>query len=206
MRPLPQQLGHIVHALLLEGREQSHLAATGVQLGDGEHLGLFAAGEFVGLGQNHQKLEAGFHARAHGFEQGFVEFGQAQARIAQQHDAGEAGTAHEVVEHHALPALLVRARDRRVAVTGQVGQHGVGHALLAEREQVDVLRAARLLRGEGQLLLLRQGVDAGGFARVGAAHESDFGDADFRQLIELSGGGEEARCVHPSHCRLCVGF
>ena len=99
-------------------RASLHLAATGVQLGDGEHLGLFAAGEFVGLGQNHQKLEAGFHARAHGFEQGFVEFGQAQTRVAQQHDAGEAGAAHEVVEHHALPALLVRARHGRVAVTG----------------------------------------------------------------------------------------
>jgi hypothetical protein len=96
------------------------------------------------------------HARADGIQQGFVEFGQAQARVAQQHHGGQAFAAHQIVEHDALPALLVGAGDGSVAIAGQVGQHSIGHALLAQRKQVDVLGAAGLLGSESQLLLLGQ--------------------------------------------------
>ena len=201
---MPQQLGHIVHALLFEGGEQTHFATARIELGDGQNLGLLGAGQLVGLGQHDEKLQALLHARADGIQQGFVEFGEAQARVAQQHHGGEAFAAHQIVEHDALPALLVGAGDSCVAVAGQVGQHGIGHALLAQRKQVDVLGAAGLLGSESQLLLLGQGVDGGGLAGVGAANEGNLGNVDFGQLVELGRGREKTRGVHPAHRKLAV--
>ena len=43
------------------------LAAAGLQSRDGQHLGLLGARELVGLGQQHQELEAFFDARAPDF-------------------------------------------------------------------------------------------------------------------------------------------
>src|SRR5690606_29162096 len=71
-------------------------------------------------------------------------------------------------------------------------------ALAAQREQVDVLGAPRLARGEGQLGLLRQGVDGGRLAGVGAADEGDFRHGQRRQLVQLGGGGQKARRVQPA--------
>ena len=76
-----------VYALAL-GRGKKHgLPATGLQLRDRQRLGRFAAGEFVGLGQDNQELHAFFYAGTDDVEQYFIEIGQAQARIAQEHDA-----------------------------------------------------------------------------------------------------------------------
>ena len=166
---------------------------------------MLRAGELVGFGQHDEELQSLFHAGAHRFEQGFIQLRQAQARVAQQHDAREAGAADQIVHHHLLPAQLVGARHRRVAVAGQVGQHGVGHALLAQGEQVDVLGAPWLFGGKGQLLLLGEGVDAGGFAGVGAAHEGDFRHIDGGQVVQLGSGGQKACRVHPAHGDLGVG-
>ena len=104
-----------------------------------------------------------------------VELGEAEARIDQQHDAAKAAPHREVLGHHLLPAQLGAARDRGVAVAGQVGEQRVGRDLRAELEQVDVLRAARRLRGEGEALLLRQRIDRGRLAGIGAADEGDLG-------------------------------
>ena len=199
MRPLPQQLGHFIHPLLFEGREHLHLAATRVQSRNRQHLGLFGARELVGLGQHDEELEAFLDPGAHHFEQRLVQLGQAQAGVAQQHDAREAGAADQVIHHHLLPAHLVRARYGGIPIAGQVGQHGVHHPLFAQREQIDVLGTPRLLGGKCQLLLLGEGVDAGGFARVGTAHESDFGHVDGRQVVQLRRGGQEPGGVHPAH-------
>ena len=79
----------------------------------------------------------------------------------------------EVVGHHLLPAQLRVARDRGVAIAWQVGEKRVGSQLRAELEEVDVLRAPRRLRREGEALLLRQRVDRGRLAGVGAADEGD---------------------------------
>jgi hypothetical protein len=58
------------------------------------------------------------------------------------------------------------------------------------------------LREAGQLLLLRQRVDGGGLAGVGAADEGDLGHLQRGQLVELRGGGQKARvCIQPSACR-----
>jgi hypothetical protein len=114
------------------------------------------AGELVGLGQHDQELQALFDPRADDVQQDVVEFGQAKARVTQQHDAAQVLARHQVVGHHLLPADLVLLGHGRIPVTRQVGQDRVGDALLAQRKQVDVLGAARLAGCEGQLLLLRQ--------------------------------------------------
>ena len=132
MGPLPQELCSLVDAQFLERREHLHLAPAGLQSPNRQGLGLFGAGQLVGLGEQHQKLQSFLDAGAHDFEQGFVQFGQAQARIAQQHDTGQAGAADQVIHHHLLPAFLVGARNGSVTVAGQVGQHSVGDALAAE--------------------------------------------------------------------------
>ena len=154
--------------------------------------------ELVGLGQQHQQLDrAVADARRDEGEQLAVEVGEAQARIDHQHHAGQAAPDLEVVGHHLLPAQLGAARDRRVAVARQVGEQRVGRVLRAQLEQVDVLRAARRLRREGEPLLLRQRVDRGRLAGVGAADEGDLGQLGGGQLVELAGGREEARGVGP---------
>ena len=61
-------------------------------------------------------------------------------------------------------------------------------------------------RADGEVLaLLRQGVDAGGLAGVGAADKGDLGYLDGGQLVQLRGGGQKACGVHPSHGHLGVG-
>ena len=88
------------------------------------------------------------------------------ARVA-QHDHGlELRTAHQIVGHHLLPAVFCTFRHGCVAVAGQIGQHAVVYAVFTHAEQVDVLGAAWGFGGVGQLFLLGNGVDAGGFARV----------------------------------------
>ena len=52
--------------------------------------------------------------------------------------------------------------------------------------------------GVGQLALLAERVDAGGFAGIGAAHEGHLRKIVLRQLIQFSRGGEKARGVQPS--------
>ena len=85
-----------------------------------------------------------------------IDLGEAEARIDQHDDRAEAAAHREVLGHHLLPAQLGVALDRGVAVAGQVGEQRVGGEPRAELEQVDVLRAARRLRREGEALLLRQ--------------------------------------------------
>ncbi len=181
--PLPQQLRHLVHTLFFQRRKQAHLTTAGIEPHDGQRLGLLSARELVGLGQQHQKLQPLLHPGAQGIEQRLVQLGQAQARIAQQHHRRQALALHQVVQHHALPALFIAARNGRVAIAGQVGQHRIGHPLLAQRKQVDVLCAPRFLRGKSQLFLLRQRIDRGRFTRIGATHKGDFWHSDWGQLL-----------------------
>ena len=197
---------------LLEGREQrdadigfigGHVAQLGLH--PGQCLARFLAVELVGLGEQHQQLDrAVAHARRHEPEQLPVELGEAEARIDEQHHAGQAAPHLEIVGHHLLPAQLRAARHRRIAIAGQVGEQRVGAGLGAELEEVDVLGAPRRLRRERKALLLREHVDRGGFARVGAAHERDLGQLGGRQLRQLARGGEEARGVGPGERDLFV--
>ena len=99
----------------------------------------------------------------------------------------------QVVGHHLLPAQLGAARNGRVTVARQVGEQRVGGVLRAELEQVDVLRASRRLRREGEPLLLRQPVDRGRLAGVRAADEGDLRQFGGGQLVELAGRGQKAR-------------
>jgi hypothetical protein len=52
-----------------------------------------------------------------------------------------------------------------------------------------VLGSAGLFGGKGQLFLLRQGVDAGGFAGVGPPHKGNFWHIKGGQVKKFSGGG-----------------
>ena len=199
MRPLPQHLRHVFNADALGGREKPNLAATGLQLHDGHGLGPLAAGELVGLGQHHQKLQSGFHAGADDVEQYLVQLGQPMARVAHQHNAFEVLARDQVVGHDLLPANFVGLGHGGVAVAGQVGQHGVGNALFAQGKQVDVLGAAGFFGGKRQLFLLRQGVDAGGLARIGAAHKGDFRHVQWGQKVKLGCGRQKFGGVQPAH-------
>ena len=159
---------------------------------------MFGPGEFVGLGQQHQKFQALGYPWPNHIEQDFVEFGETVAGVAHQHNGAQILPRDQVVGHHLLPAYLVLLGHCGIAVAGQVGQHGVGQALLTQREQVDVLGTTGFFGCKSELFLLRQGVDAGRFPGVGAADEGKFGHAEGRQEVQLWGGGEEPRGVQPA--------
>ena len=114
-------------------------------------------------------------ARRDELEQLAVDLGEAEPRVDQHDDRAQAAPHGEVLGHHLLPAQLGVALDRRVAVAGQVGEERIGRELRAELEQVDVLGAARRLRGEREALLLRQDVDRRRLAGIRAADEGDLG-------------------------------
>lgn len=153
--PVPQQLRHLIHTLLFQCREHAHFTTARIEFGDGQNLGLLGARQLVGFGEQDQKLQATFYARANSVQQRFIQLRQTQAGVAQQHHGAQAFALHQVVEHHPLPALFVRARYCGIAIAGQVSQHRIGGALFAQRKQVDVLGAARFFGSKGQLLLLR---------------------------------------------------
>jgi hypothetical protein len=88
-----------------------------------------------------------------------IDLGEAEPRVDQDDDRAQAAPHREVFGHHLLPAQLGACARPRVAVARQVGEQRVGGELRAELEQVDVLRAARRLRREGEALLLGQDVD-----------------------------------------------
>ncbi len=204
MRPLPEQEGSLLHALTLQGGKEFDLAAGRLQSRDGQRLLRLGAVELVGLGQQHQQLQAVLDARADHFQQDVVQLGETMPRVAQHHHARQVGPRDQVVGHDLLPAQLVLLGHGRIAVAGQVRQHRVGHALFAQGEQVDGLGAAGCLGGEGQPVLLRQGVDAGGLARIGPADEGDLGHAVLGQVLQARSGGEEAGGVQPAQ-GLCAG-
>ena len=110
----------------------------------------------------------------------------------------------EVVGHHLLPAQLGTALDGGVAVARQVGEQRVGLVLRTHLEQVDVLRSPWRPGGESQAVLLRQPVDGGRLAGVGPADECDLRQLGDGQLVELAGGGQEARGVRPGQRSLLV--
>jgi hypothetical protein len=61
------------------------------------------------------------------------------------------------------------------------------------------LGAARFFGRKRQPVLVRQGVDAGGFTGVGAAHKGDFWHVQRWQKLQLRGGGQKLGGVHPAH-------
>ena len=191
----------LVHTLFFQRRKQFGFSTAGLQSRNRQRFGAFDAGQFVGLGQQNQKLQAFLHPGANHVQQHFVELGQPQARVAQQDNAFQVFAGHQVVGHDPLPADLVLFGDRCIAVTGQIGQHCVGQALLAQREQVDVLGATWPFGCVSELLLLRQGVDAGRFSRVGAADEGNFRHHNGWQMVQLRCGGQKTSRVHPAHGR-----
>ena len=150
------------------------LTSAGLQTRNRQSFGGFTAVELVGFGQQHQKFQAFFDLGTNHFQQNFVEFGQAQARIAHQDHAFEVVACHQIVSHHPLPAHFVRFGNGGISVTRQIGQHRIGLVLPAQGEQIDVLRAPRLFGGIGQLPLLCQDIDAGGFTGVGATDKGNF--------------------------------
>ena len=198
MRPLPEQCRDLIDALALGGGKKADLAAAGLQLHDGQCLGLLGARQLVGLGQHDQKFQSLFHPWPHDIEQDLVELGQTVAWIAHQHDGAQVLACHQVVGHHLLPADLVLLGHGGVAIARQVGQHRVGHALFTQGKQVDVLRPPWFLGGKGQLLLLRQGVDAGGLSGVGASHKGNLGHAERRQEVQLGCSGQKFGGVQPA--------
>ena len=110
------------------------------------------------------------------------------AGVAHQHNGFEVFAAHQVIGHHLLPADLVLLGHSSVTIARQVGQHGVHHALFAQRKQVDVLGAPGSLGRKGQLFLLRQRVDTGGFACVRAADKRNFRYIERGQEMQLRCG------------------
>ena len=169
-----------------------------MQAGDGQRLGLLAAVELVGLGQQHQKRQALLHARANDLQQRLVQLLDAVARIAKHDHRRQIGAREQVIDHDLLPAQLVGLRHGGIAIAGQIGQHGIGLAPAAQGEQIDVLGAPRRFGSEGQAVLLRQRIDGRGLARVGAAHEGDFRHLQRGQLVQLGGRGEKTRRVQPA--------
>ena len=198
MRPLPQQHGDFINSLAFGGREQADFTAPGLQLHDRQRLVLLGAREFVRFGQNHQELETLCHPWPDDVEQDFIEFGQTVTRVAHEDNGFEIFPRDQIVGHHLLPADFVLLRHGRVAIAGQVGQYRVGNALLAQREQVDMLGAARLSGGKGQLFLLRQGVDAGRFACIGTTDKCNFWHLQGRQEMQLGGGCKKFGGVQPA--------
>ena len=169
----------------------------------------FAAVEFVGLGEQHQKLQTLFHLGANDFQQNFIEFSQTQAGVAQQHHAFQVVPCHQIVSHDTLPTHFVGLGHGGVAVAWQIGQHGVGQVLPTQCKQVDVLGATRRFRGIGQLPLLGQHIDAGGFARIRASNKRNFGLVVGGEVVQLCSGGQKASGMQPAHglfdaLRLCV--
>jgi len=76
-------------------------------------------------------------------------------------------------------------------------------------KQVDVLGAPWRFRGIGQLPLLCQNIDAGGFARIRAPNKRNFGLVVGREVVQLGGGGQKTSGMQPAHglfdaLRLCV--
>ena len=120
-------------------------------------------------------------------------------------DRAQAAPHREVLGHHLLPAQLGVALDGGIAIAGQVGEQRVGGQLRAELEQVDVLRPSRRLRREGETLLLRQDIDRGRLAGVGATDEGDLRQLGDGQLGERARRRQEARGVGPRERRLRGG-
>ena len=125
-------LGYFFNALALERRKEFHISAARLQLDDLQRFGGVGFVELVGFGQQHQEFQPVFHARADNVEQHFVQFGQAQARVAQQDDGFQVVAGLQVIAHDLLPAIFGFLGHGSVAVARQVSQHRVGHALLAE--------------------------------------------------------------------------
>ena len=64
----------------------------------------------------------------------------------------------------------------------------------ADREEVDVLRAAGRLAGERETLLVRDRVDRGRLAGIGAAGEREFRQPEQRQLMQPIDRREKRAC------------
>ena len=126
------------------------------------------------------------------------------AGVAHQDDALQVFAADKVVGHDLLPADLVLFRYGRVAVPRQIREDGIGDALFSQGKQVDVLGSAGFFGRKGQLLLLRERVDAGGFAGVGAPDKGNFRHIQLRQEMQLGGCCQESCRVEPSQCN-CRG-
>ena len=118
MRPLPEQMRHVVYAFFLQSGKQAHLAATGLKFHDRQRFGGFRFIQLVRFGQNDQKLQTFLNTWANHFKQNFVQLGDAMAWVAHQHDGFEVFAGHQIVRHHTLPAQLVGFGYRCVAVAG----------------------------------------------------------------------------------------
>lgn len=89
-----------------------------MKFGDAEGFLAFAAVEFVGFGEEDHEVEAVLDAGANDFKQGFVEFSEAEAGVAEHDDGAEVVAFDEVVGHDLLPAAFGRLRHGGVAVAG----------------------------------------------------------------------------------------
>ena len=120
-----------------------------------------------------------------------------------QDQRGQLLAALDVVAQQLLPVQLGVARHFGVAVARQVDQQGfdlvdahgilavLAHVGAADREEVDVLGAARRLGRESQALLVGKDIDRRGFARVRAPGEGDLGNLGVREIAQLINGRKE---------------
>ena len=135
-----------------------------------------------------------------------VQIGQAAADVHHQHDAGQRLTAGHVVTGQCLPGSLGFGAGRGKAIARRVHQEAQGLRLLdgAHGKQVQGLRAARRAAGEGQSLLVAQGVDAGRLAGIGATNKGHLrqsmgvGPVELGQLchrVGEAGGRQDAHAA-----------
>ncbi len=77
------------------------------------------------------------------------------------------------------------------AVARQVGEHQP----FAQDEEVELLRAARRIRGARQVVLSGQRVEQAGFADVRPSGEGDLGQVGFGDLVEPGDAEQEGACL-----------
>ena len=112
---------------------------------------------------------------------------QAMPPVDKHEDAGERGTAAQIVARELAPGCGFRFRHRRVTVSRHVDET----SLAAKIEEDELLRAARRARRARERRAAGQRVDERGLADVRAAGEGDLRRPDRRQAVGTRGGENE---------------
>ena len=150
------------------------------------------------LGENQRVGDSGGVERVEHF---LVHLHHAAPSVDQDIDAQQFRPAAKVILHQAVPRGNLGLGHSRIAVAGHVDETralDIVGALAAQREEIELLRAAGRMRHARERLAAGQRIDERGLADIGAAGEGEFGGAAGRQVAllgrrpdEVTGAGEE---------------
>lgn len=185
-------------AALGRGRtgEDGGLRVGGLRHGGAEAVDRVAGvlgGLLVDLGKDEGE---GQLVRAHPVDELEVHLLRLVAGVDQHEGAAQRRALAEIIAHGGVEELALGLGDMRIAVARQVDEAPGA----VDREEIDQLRLARQVGDLREVLLLRQQVDQGRLADVGAADEGEFRQHGMRARGEVGradgkGGGLDFQAI-----------